>query len=117
VDQLHPRHEGAQRALCQIQHRLGRIDADQGPAGIGFGQHLQFRAATRAQNQHLGIGRRAFGQQHAGHAVQIGQARHEAARAVGVPGDVFFFGPDVAALSQPGHDPPDHDGMGGHRLG
>lgn len=39
----------------KIEHCSGGIDPDERPARLSFGRHFEFKAATGAENKHLGI--------------------------------------------------------------
>ncbi len=56
-----------------------------------MGFRRAFNSKPPAPTRDLGVRRRVLGEQDAGHAVEIGEARHEASRTVGVSGDGFQF--------------------------
>jgi hypothetical protein len=78
------RGERAQRPHGLFQHFGRRIDAIERPARMSLGKRLQFQPATRAKDEYPSLPRCALAEQDGGHAMQVGEAGHEARRSLGI---------------------------------
>nr|WP_206026538.1 hypothetical protein [Roseimicrobium sp. ORNL1] len=68
---------GAKGGGRELQHFRRRVDAIEGPVRVGFGEDLEFKTATGAEDQHAGIVGSVLGKEQRGHALEIRKARDE----------------------------------------
>jgi len=71
-----------QRRAGELEHLRRRIDAVEVPARLHVAQGLQLQPTAGAEHQDVRVARRAFGQQHGCHPVQVPQARHDLRRSL-----------------------------------
>ncbi len=81
-----------ERSLGQVQHFGGRVDAVECPFRLRLRKCLQLEPAASPKHEHASILRGALRQQDGGHAMQVGEARHEAAWSFSVPGHGLGIG-------------------------
>ena len=96
-DELGARRERAQRDFRRLQHPGGRIDADEAPSGLRFGEGLQLQAATRAEHQDMPVLGNGLGKKQRGHLLQGMKTRHQPDWTFGVAGGGWRIGEGVHA--------------------
>jgi hypothetical protein len=82
----------AERAPGQTQHLRRRIDAAEAPSGLRVGKGFQLQPAAGADDEHTRIVSNSFGEQQAGHLLEIVKARNLSHRAFGIAGDALRIG-------------------------